>query len=81
MSVFIASRKVIFTSKTGIEKVFKAAELEALQSMRMIQKQKTRMPYELKSEDVERCFFVCDQLLEKQKREELLHQIVTVNEK
>lgn len=52
-----------------------------LKAMGMIQKQGNWVPYELKPRDVERRFFTCEQLLERQKRKGFLHQIVTGDEK
>ena len=49
--------------------------------MGMIQKQGNWMPYELKPKDVERRLFVCEQLLERQRRKGFLHRIVTGDEK
>ena len=48
-----------------------------LKDMGMIQKQGNWMPYELKSKDVERRFFTCEQLIERQQRKGFLHRIVT----
>jgi len=39
------------------------------------------MPYELKSRDVKRRFFTCEQLIQRQQRKDFLHQIVTGDEK
>ena len=47
----------------------------------MIQKQGTWVPYDLKLRDVERRFFACEQLLQRQKRKGFLHRIVTDSEK
>ena len=52
-----------------------------LKAMGMIQKQGNWMPYELKSRDVERRLFACEQLLERQRRKGFLHRIVTGDEK
>jgi len=52
-----------------------------LKAMGMIQKQGNWVPYDLKSRDVERCLFACEQLLEMQKRKGFLHRIVTEDEK
>jgi len=52
-----------------------------LKVIRMIQKQENWAPYELKPRDVERRFFTCEQLLERQKRKGFLHRIVTGDEK
>ena len=49
--------------------------------MGMIQKQGNWVPYELKSRDVERRLFACEQLLERQRRKGFLHRIVTGDEK
>jgi len=51
-----------------------------LKTMGMIQKGNW-VPYELKPRDVERRFFICEQLLERQKRKGFLHRIVTGDEK
>jgi len=47
----------------------------------MIQKQGNWMPYELKPRDVERRFFTCEQLIQRQQRKGFLHRIVTADEK
>ena len=47
----------------------------------MIQKQEIWVPYDLKPRDVERRFFDCEQLLQRQKRKGFLHCIVTGNKK
>ncbi len=52
-----------------------------LHALGMIQKQGTWVPYELKPRDVERRFFACEQLLQRQKRKGFLHRIVTGDEK
>lgn len=52
-----------------------------LKSMGMVQKQGNWVPYELKPRDVERRFFACEQLLQRQKRKGFLHRIVTGDEK
>jgi len=49
--------------------------------MGMIQKQGNWVPYELKPRDVERRFFICEQLIQKQQRKDFLHWIVTGDEK
>ena len=43
----------------------------------MIQKQGNWMPYELKPRAVERRFFTCEQLIQRQQRKGFLHRIVT----
>jgi len=52
-----------------------------LKALGMIQKQGNWVPYELKPRDLERRFFTCEQLLQRQKRKDILHRIVTGNEK
>ena len=52
-----------------------------LKAMGMIQKQRNRVPFELKPRDVERRFFGCEQLLQRQNRKGFLHRIVTGDEK
>lgn len=52
-----------------------------LQQLGMIRKVGNWVPYELKPRDVERRFFACEQLLERQKRKGILHRIVTGDEK
>ena len=52
-----------------------------LKAMGMIQKQGNCVPYELKPRDVERRFFACEQLLQKENRKGFLHRIVTGDEK
>ncbi|GFW91221.1 mariner Mos1 transposase [Trichonephila clavipes] len=49
--------------------------------MEMIQKQGNWVPYELKPREVERCLFVCEQLLARQRRKGFLHRVVTGDEK
>jgi len=49
--------------------------------MGMIQKQANWMPYKLKPRDVERRFFTCEQLIQRQQRKNFLHRIVTGDEK
>ena len=49
--------------------------------MGMIQKQGNSIPYELKPRDVERCFFACEHLLQRQNRKGFLNRIVTGDEK
>jgi len=41
--------------------------------MGMIQKQGNWVPYELKPRDVERRFFTCEQLIQRQQRKGFLH--------
>jgi len=48
--------------------------------MGMIQKQENWMPYELNPRDVERRFFTCEQLIQRQQKKGFLHQIVTGDE-
>ena len=52
-----------------------------LKSMGMIQKQGNWVPYELKPRDIERRFFTCEQLIERQQRKGFLHRIITGDEK
>jgi len=52
-----------------------------LRAMGMIQKQGNWVPYELKPRDVERRFFICEQLIQRQQRKGFLHRIVTGDEK
>jgi len=47
----------------------------------MIQKQGNWVPYELKPRGVERRFFTCEQLIQRQQRKGFLHWIVTGDEK
>jgi len=49
--------------------------------MGMIQKQGNWVSYELKPRDVERRFFTCKQLIQRQQRKGFLHRIVTGDEK
>lgn len=62
----------------GVDHTTVAKRLKALG---MIQKQGHWVPYELKPRDVERRFFTCEQLLQRQKRKGFLHRIVTGDEK
>jgi len=52
-----------------------------LKALGMIQKQGNWVPYELKPRDLERRFFTCEQLLQRQKRKDFLRRIVTGDEK
>ena len=52
-----------------------------LKAMGMIQKQGNWVPYKLNPRDVERLFFACEQLLQRQNRKGFLHRIVTGDEK
>jgi len=52
-----------------------------LKALGMIQIQGNWVPYELKPRDLERRFFICEQLLQRQKRKDFLHRIVTGDEK
>ena len=52
-----------------------------LKVMGMVQKQGYWVPHELKPRDVERRFFTCEQLLQRQNRKGFLHRIVTGDEK
>ena len=54
---------------------------ECLYAMEITQKQGNWVPYELKSRDVEQCFFACEQLLQRQNRKGFLYRIVTGDEK
>ena len=52
-----------------------------LHALGIIQKQGTWVPYDLRSRDVERRYFACEQLLQRQKMKGFLHRIVTGDEK
>jgi len=52
-----------------------------LKSMGMILKQGNWVPHELKQRDIERRFFTCEQLIQRQHRKGFLHRIVTGDEK
>jgi len=52
-----------------------------MRAMGMIQKQGNWMSYELKPRDVERRFFTCEQLIQRQQRKSFLHWIVTGDKK
>jgi len=52
-----------------------------LRAMKMIQKYGNWVPYELKPRDVERRFFICEQLIQRQQRKGFLYWIVTEDEK
>jgi len=45
--------------------------------MGIIQKQGNWVPFELKPRDVERQFFTCEQLIQRQQRKSFLHRTVT----
>ncbi|UYV81336.1 hypothetical protein LAZ67_20000818 [Cordylochernes scorpioides] len=61
--------------------VMQPAIFHRLKEMGMIQKVGNLVPYELKPRDVERHFYMCEQLLQRQKRKGFLHRIVTGDEK
>lgn len=61
--------------------VTQAAVSLRLKAMGMIQKHGNWLPHELTPRDVERRFFTCEQLLQRQKRKGFLHRIVTGDEK
>ncbi|EGI66234.1 Mariner Mos1 transposase, partial [Acromyrmex echinatior] len=61
--------------------VTKKAVSARLRVMGIIQKQGNWVPYELKSRDVERRSFTCEQLIQRQPRKGFLHRIVTGDEK
>jgi len=52
-----------------------------LRTMGIIQKQGNWVPYELKPRDVERRFFTCEQLIQRQQKKGFLHRIMTEDEK
>ena len=61
--------------------VTRQAIFKRLHALGMIKKQATWIPYDLKPTEVERRFFACEQLLQRQKRKGFLHRIVTGDEK
>ena len=61
--------------------VDKSTVCKRLKAMGMIQKQGHWVPYELKLRDVERRFFTCELLIERQNRKGFLHRVVTGDEK
>ena len=61
--------------------VTRQAISKRLHALEMIQNQGTWVPYDLKPLDVERRFFACEQLLQRQKRKGFFHRIVTGDEK
>lgn len=61
--------------------VTEMAVSKRLKSMGIIQKQENWVPYELKPRDIERRFFTCELLLQRQRRKSFLHRIVTGDEK
>ncbi|KAG5313551.1 MOS1T transposase, partial [Pseudoatta argentina] len=74
--------------RSGAPKKFQDKELEQLlncfktfKRLGMIQKQGHWVPYELKPRDVVRRFGTCELLLQRQKRKDFLHRIVTGDEK
>ena len=52
-----------------------------LKAMGMIQKQENWVPYQLKRRDLERRFFACEQMLQRQNRKGFLNRIVTKDKK
>ncbi|GJQ67518.1 hypothetical protein Trydic_g5147 [Trypoxylus dichotomus] len=54
--------------------VTRQAASKHLKAMGMFQKQRNSMAYELKTRDVERRLFACEQLLERQRRKGFLHR-------
>ena len=61
--------------------VTQQAILKRLKAIAMIQKEGNWVPYELKPRDVERRFFACGQLLQRQNRKCFLHRIVIDDKK
>ena len=61
--------------------VTQAAISIRLKALGFVQKFAHWVPHELKPRDVERRFFTCEQLLQRQKRKGFLHRIVTGDEK
>ena len=61
--------------------VIRQAISKRLHALGMIQKQGTWVPYDSKPRDIERRFFVCKKLLQRQKKKGFLHGIVTGDEK
>lgn len=61
--------------------VTQAAISIRLKAMGMIQKEGNWVPHELKPRDVERRFFTCELLFQRQKRKGFLHRIITGDEK
>ena len=61
--------------------VTQQAITKRLKAIVMIQKQGNWVPYQLKTRNVERRFFVYEQLLQRQNRERFLKRIVTGDEK
>ncbi|KXJ75836.1 hypothetical protein RP20_CCG010945 [Aedes albopictus] len=61
--------------------VAQQAVSKRLKDMRMTQKLGHWVPYDLKPRDVERRFFICEQLLERHNWKKFLHRIVTGHEK
>ena len=52
-----------------------------LRAMGIIKKQGNWVPYELEPRDIERRFYTCEQLIQRQQRKDFLHRIVTGYEK
>ncbi|EGI67223.1 Mariner Mos1 transposase [Acromyrmex echinatior] len=67
-----------FAESLGVTQQIVSARLRV---MGIIQKQGNWVPYELKPRDVERRFFTCEQLIQRQQRKGFLHRIVTGDEK
>jgi len=61
--------------------VAQSTTLMRLKTLEMIQKQENWVSYELKPRDLEKRFFTCEQLLQRQKRKGFLHRVVTGDEK
>ena len=57
-------------------RVTQQAISKRLKAMGIIQKQENRVPYELKPRYVERRFFACEHMLQRQNRQGFLHRIV-----
>lgn len=65
----------------GVTHVTQPAISIRLKAAGFIQKHGNWVPHELKPRDIERRFFACEQLLQRQKRKGFLHRIVTGDEK
>ncbi|KAG5324817.1 MOS1T transposase, partial [Pseudoatta argentina] len=79
LDYYVSLRTAIEAAK--ILQVDESTVSKRLKGLGMIQKQGHWVPYELKPRDVERRFGTCELLLQRQKRKDFLHRIVTGDEK
>ena len=61
--------------------IYSRSKISVFEPWKWFRSKEMGVPYELKLRDVERRFFACEQLLQRQNRQGFLHRIVTGDEK